>query len=338
MVVSSRLRERDRLGAGVEQREAAGAVGRFHHAGREAALPDRRRLLVAGDAEDADRPAEQIRQRSCRSRRRSRAPRGSSEPGTPNSVAAAPRPSRRVRISNSSVRAALVASVACTLPPVSRQSRKLSTVPKASRPGSGRRRARRRRGRAARRSWWRRNTDRAAARCVAAIAGSWPAARSAAQASAVRRSCQTMALWIGLPVARSQTIVVSRWLVMPIAAMSLGADAGLRHRVAHGRDRRRPDLLRIVLDPARRRIDLARTPAARSRPARARHRTRSRASRWCPGRWRGDSPASFRSQRHRATCDGATIRPLSSVYPSSDSYTKIVKAGGRSTISSERRL
>ena len=28
--------------------------------------------------------------------------------------------------------------------------------------------------------------------------------------SAVRRSCQTMALWIGLPVARSQTTVVSR--------------------------------------------------------------------------------------------------------------------------------
>ena len=29
-----------------------------------------------------------------------------------------------------------------------------------------------------------------------------------------------MALWIALPVARSQTIVVSRWLVMPMAAMS----------------------------------------------------------------------------------------------------------------------
>jgi hypothetical protein len=32
------------------------------------------------------------------------------------------------------VRAALVASVACTLPPVSRHSRKLSMVPKASSP------------------------------------------------------------------------------------------------------------------------------------------------------------------------------------------------------------
>jgi hypothetical protein len=37
-------------------------------------------------------------------------------------------------MSNSEVRAALLASVACALPPVSRQSRKLSTVPKASRP------------------------------------------------------------------------------------------------------------------------------------------------------------------------------------------------------------
>jgi hypothetical protein len=29
-----------------------------------------------------------------------------------------------------------------------------------------------------------------------------------------------MALWIGVPVARSQTMAVSRWLVMPMAATS----------------------------------------------------------------------------------------------------------------------
>ena len=29
-----------------------------------------------------------------------------------------------------------------------------------------------------------------------------------------------MALWIGLPVSRSQISVVSRWLVMPMVAMS----------------------------------------------------------------------------------------------------------------------
>ena len=55
---------------------------------------------------------------------------------------------------------------------------------------------------------------------LAEIAGSWPSAFSLAQTSAVRRSCQTMARWIAWPVARSHTTVVSRWLVMPMAAMS----------------------------------------------------------------------------------------------------------------------
>ena len=38
--------------------------------------------------------------------------------------------------------------------------------------------------------------------------------------SEVRRHCQTMALAIGSPVFLSQITVVSRWLVMPMAAMS----------------------------------------------------------------------------------------------------------------------
>ncbi|MNP83098.1 hypothetical protein D3C76_1819400 [compost metagenome] len=38
--------------------------------------------------------------------------------------------------------------------------------------------------------------------------------------STLRRHCQTMALWIGLPDCRSHTTVVSRWLVMPMAATS----------------------------------------------------------------------------------------------------------------------
>ena len=54
----------------------------------------------------------------------------------------------------------------------------------------------------------------------AEIAGSWPSLLSLAQMSAVRRSCQTMARCTAVPVARSHTTVVSRWLVMPIAAMS----------------------------------------------------------------------------------------------------------------------
>jgi hypothetical protein len=85
----------------------------------------------------------------------------------------------------------------------------------------------------------------------AVIIASCPAAFSAAQVSAVRRSCQTMALWIGSPVLRSQISVVSRWLVMPMAAMSRGADPGLLdHRTGRGRDGR-PQIGRVMLDPAR---------------------------------------------------------------------------------------
>ena len=82
----------------------------------------------------------------------------------------------------------------------------------------------------------------------AVIAGSWPAARKASHSLAVRRSCQTMALWIGLPVARSHTSVVSRWLLMPMPATSLARQPGLRQRRAHGGDHGRPYLFRIVLD------------------------------------------------------------------------------------------
>src|SRR6266852_4072761 len=60
---------------------------------------------------------------------------------------------------------------------------------------------------------------------------SWPAALSSAQRAAVRRSCQTMARAMGRPVLRSHTSVVSRWLVMPIAATCLGA--GLARGVEH---------------------------------------------------------------------------------------------------------
>ncbi len=41
--------------------------------------------------------------------------------------------------------------------------------------------------------------------------------------AAVRRHCQTTASLMARPVARSQTTVVSRWFVMPMAAMSSGA-------------------------------------------------------------------------------------------------------------------
>ena len=45
---------------------------------------------------------------------------------------------------------------------------------------------------------------------------------SASHSGTVRRHCHTMALNTGRPPARSQTIVVSRWLVMPMARTSAG--------------------------------------------------------------------------------------------------------------------
>jgi hypothetical protein len=76
-----------------------------------------------------------------------------------------------------------------------------------------------------------------------------PAARQASQISAVRRSCQTIALCTGRPVERSHNTAVSRWLVMPdrgdrgVTRRSDCGTAGHRHGT--------PDLLRVVLDPAR---------------------------------------------------------------------------------------
>ena len=120
----------------------------------------------------------------------------------------------------------------------------------------------------------------------AEIAGSWPSAFSLAQMSAVRRSCQTMARCTAWPVARSHTTVVSRWLVMPMAAMSFAVEAGLLHRLAAGRHGRGPDILRLVLDPARGRKMLREFLLRRARRWRCRRETRWRARRWCPDRWR----------------------------------------------------
>ena len=55
-----------------------------------------------------------------------------------------------------------------------------------------------------------------------------PISFSSAHCAAVRRSCQTMALWIGSPVCRSQMMVVSRWLVMPMPITSFSATSALR--------------------------------------------------------------------------------------------------------------
>ena len=125
---------------------------------------------------------------------------------------------------------------------------------------------------------------------------------------AVRRSCQTIALWIGLPVSRSQTTVVSRWLVMPMAAMSRGRScarpsASVRRRA--GWPRSPPGRAR----PIRAGEDLRGTPAGRQRRCGRRGRTGWRGSWSCPGRGRGC----------RTPRDSATERAASSPYGRSSS-------------------
>ena len=150
---------------------------------------------------------------------------GRSGAGTPSSFK---RPSSQVPLwmSSSRLRLALVASLACTLPPVRRHSRKHSMVPAASAPFSA----------AARlpATWSRIQAilvpEKYGSRIrpvFAVTSPSWPARFSASQRSAVRRSCQTMALWIGLPVLRSHTTVVSRWLVIPMPASALASSLAL---------------------------------------------------------------------------------------------------------------
>ena len=79
---------------------------------------------------------------------------------------------------------------------------------------------------------------------------SLPAFFITAQMSAVRRSCQTMALWIGLPVARSQMTAVSRWLVMPMAIGMLPRDRASATMADVTSMSCLPDIFRIVFDPA----------------------------------------------------------------------------------------
>ena len=82
-----------------------------------------------------------------------------------------------------------------------------------------------------------------------ATRSSWPASRSRVQMSAVRRSCHTIARRGEPRVSRSQSRIVSRWLVMPTACQ-LGGVVRLQ-RGAGRLERGLPDLLGGVLDPAR---------------------------------------------------------------------------------------
>ena len=112
-------------------------------------------------------------------------------------------------MSNSSVRLALLTSVTWQRPPVSRQMRKVSTVPNRISPASARARSPgvvssrcsilvpEKYASTTRPVFWR-------------IRGSAPSAFSRSQMGALTRLCQTIAFATGLPDRRSQRIVVSR--------------------------------------------------------------------------------------------------------------------------------
>ena len=65
------------------------------------------------------------------------------------------------------------------------------------------------------------NFDEPADVAVFCSIGPYPFSFSSSICSAVRRHCQTIALYTGSPVFLSQTIVVSRWFVMPMARIFL---------------------------------------------------------------------------------------------------------------------
>ena len=164
MVVSSRLREIDRLPPGIEQREAAGAVGRFHHAGLEAGLADGRRLLVAGDAANRDRARRRAPARSCRNRAAQSVTSGSMARGTSKIVE-----ELVVEVARCGCRRAACARhwwrrwrAPCRRSAA--RSGSVSTVPKHEFAALGAFAGRRARCRAARRPWCRRNRGRGAAR------------------------------------------------------------------------------------------------------------------------------------------------------------------------------
>ena len=156
------------------------------------------------------------------------------------------------------VREALVTSVTCTppsTPPVRFQMTQESMVPKRMSPRSAR----------SRRPSTLSSSQRifgpakyeASGRPVSRRKRSWPTLRpSSLQSASVRVSCQTMALWTGSPVCLSQSTVVSRWLVMPIALTSAAVMPGLVDGAGDDLLDVGPDLRGVVLDPARLREDL----------------------------------------------------------------------------------
>ncbi len=203
------------VGAGVLEQEGAGAVGALGVARVEARLAEERGLLVAEGA--GDRDAVQGTAGLARTRPTTAGSPAASARGTPIAAHSSSSQSTVDRFI-SMVRLALVTSVMWR--PVRFQISQVSMVPKRISPAS------------ARAPQPRLGVEQPADLRTGEVRGQrQPGALPetvltlfAAQLGdelAVRVSCQTIALCTGWPVRRSHSTVVSRWLVIPMAARSL---------------------------------------------------------------------------------------------------------------------
>ncbi len=214
-VVSSRFCDVTGARPGVEQAEAARAVGDLDRAGLEAGLAEQSGLLVAEHAAHRHGPAEDVRR--CLAEARGRGhdlgqhrrghPEGRAEVGVP----AALRDVEEHRARGVRRVAQVPAGEVEDEPRVDGAERHLAPHRPGGQVGI--------RARGTTRSWCPRSTGRAAGPCAVPRAARARRPRACRQRSVVRRSCQTMAGPSGSPVFRSQNTAVSRWLAMPIAAI-----------------------------------------------------------------------------------------------------------------------
>ena len=119
------------------------------------------------------------------------------------------------------VRLAFVGSVAWTSPPVSTQISQVSTVPKSSSPASARSRAPATLSKIQRILLAEKYASGRRPVFARTMAATCASPHSSSTSPAVRRHCHTMAFITGCPVEGSHTMVVSRWLSMPMESMSL---------------------------------------------------------------------------------------------------------------------
>ena len=246
------------MATGVEEHEAARAVGVLGFARREAGLAEEGRLLVAqvaGDGHPGERPRlpavrrPRSRMRSGQQERR-RNPEGRQHLRVP--VEGLPGPSassgwhwsRRSRGRRPAGRRSGSRSARC------RSSRRAG---RRTRPAPGNPR----RDRGSSGPWVPRSRSPGAGRSWPGSGPARPGPASSATIAAVRVSCQTTALWIGRPVARSQ---IDRRLALvgdPDGGELRGRDAGLGQGGQDHLVGALEDLQRIVLHPAGLGIDLA---------------------------------------------------------------------------------